>query len=180
MQSGHRRDGAQGDQGEFLEEFTKHSRRLYGFILSLTMNRDDADEAYQSTSIVLYKKYGQFDPEIGSFYTWACRVAHLEVLNLRRGKRRAGMLSEEALELLHQEAVKRSDESKAREDALETCLKRLSPADRKLIEDRYYNELAPKEIAAKLGRSRHAVYRALARVHGMLRRCVDSSLSQEG
>ena len=168
---------SQVDHEQFVKEFSKLSRRLYGYILSLTMNRDDAEEVFQTTSIVLYQKYAQFEPVSASFYTWACRVAYFEVLYFRRNKNRECILSEQSLEILHDEALRRSDEFEQREQVLEGFLKELRKFDRTLIEERYYNSLPPKQIAEKLGRSTDSIYRALTRVHGMLRRCVNRSLA---
>jgi RNA polymerase sigma-70 factor (ECF subfamily) len=168
---------AQPDRQQFVEEFSRCSRRLYGYILSLTLNRNDAEEVFQTTSIVLYQKYAQFEPISASFYTWACRVAYLEVLHFRRTRKRDGLLTERALELLHDELIRRSDEFEHREEALEKCLKKLSEPDRTLIAERYYNDLAPKQIADRLGRSINSIYRSLARVHVMLRSCVSRTLA---
>jgi RNA polymerase sigma-70 factor (ECF subfamily) len=168
---------AQLDRRQFVEEFSKYSRRLYGYILSLTMNRNDAEEVFQATSIVLYQKYAQFEPISATFYTWACRVAYLEVLYFRRTKRRDSLLTERALECLHDEAIRRSDEFEHREDALEKCLKKLSESDRSLIAERYYNDLAPKQVAERLGKSINSIYRSLTRVHEMLRTCVNRTLA---
>lgn len=173
-------DEPQIDQRKFVEEFSKHSRRLYGYILSLTMNRDDADEVFQATSIVLYQKYAQFEPNEASFYTWACRVAYFEVLYFRRTRRRDSLLSERALELLRDGALHGTQEWEQREDALEDCLKKLSEPDRRLIMERYYNNLAPKQIAERLDRSTDSIYRSLTRIHGILRRCVNRALSYGG
>ena len=170
----------QEDRGEFVRVFTKHSRRILRYILTLTVNHADADEAFQATSLVLWRKFGQFDPTLGSFYTWACRIAFFEVLRLRQTKRHEAKLSDEVMRLLAEELDKRSDEFESREVALEQCLKELPSKDYQLIALRYFNSRSPKEIAEVLDRSTHAVYRALVRVHGMLRRCVSRKLAHEG
>ena len=148
-----------------IQTNAEHSRRLYGFILTLTLNHVDADEVYQSTSVVLWRKYHQFDASGGSFYAWACQIARLEVMHLRRRKRHTLMLSDEVLELLLNDVTNRSDEFAWREEALQSCLEQLTSPDRRLIEERYYNSRRPKEIAQLLNRSTHVVYRSLARIH---------------
>jgi RNA polymerase sigma-70 factor (ECF subfamily) len=168
-------------QHEFLRVFAENSRRLYGYILTLTLNHSDADEIYQTTSVVLWKKFDQFDSSgsTGSFYAWACQIARLEVLRLRRQKRNVLVVSHEVFELLAADLADRSDELLWRDDALETCLDQLAPTDRKLIEERYYHARPPKEIAEDLGRSVHAVYRSLARIHSRLFRCVSGKMAKE-
>jgi RNA polymerase sigma-70 factor (ECF subfamily) len=125
----------------------------------------------------LYRKYAQFEPVEASFYTWACRVAYLEVLYFRRNNRRDNLLTERALGLLRDEAIRRSDEFELREEALEKCLEKLSEQDRTLIVERYYNDLAPKQIAERLGSSIHSIYRSFTRIHDTLRRCVNRTLA---
>ena len=166
-------------QEDFLQVFTEHSRQIYRFILTLTANRPDADDLYQITSLILYKKFNEFDPSIGSFYSWACRIAYLQVLNQRRSRKRANMLSDEVIELLQAEMEFHSQANDPREDALEDCLKKLPSKEFELVKDRYYRDLPPKKIAELQGRSIHAIYRALVKVHVLLRNCVDRTLTAE-
>ncbi len=166
-------------QEVFLEFFTGCSRQLYRYILTVTANYSDADDILQSTSVVLLKKFDEFDPSVGSFYSWACRIAYLEVLNMRRSRRRGTMLSDEVLELISSDAVRRSRELDSREAGLKECIDKLPPAERRLLEDRYFHEYTPKQLACRAGCSVHAIYRSLAKVHGLLRRCVDRSIVAE-
>ena len=62
-------------QAEFLRLFSQHSRRIYQFILTLTMNHVDAEEVYQNTCVVLWRKCDKFDPD-GYFYAWAAQKTY--------------------------------------------------------------------------------------------------------
>jgi RNA polymerase sigma-70 factor (ECF subfamily) len=163
---------------EFLRLFSSHSQRIYEFILTLVMRQADAEEIFQDTSLILWKKFDSYDPA-GNFRAWACRIAYLEVLELRRTSRRLQTFSDEALALLAEEAIVHSDDLGRRQLALEECLEKLQPPDREMIEQRYYHRRAPKEIAALRACSVYSVYRALARVHSALLNCVQTSLSRE-
>jgi RNA polymerase sigma-70 factor (ECF subfamily) len=165
-------------QAEFLRLFSQHSRRIYQFILTLTMNHADAEEVYQNTCVVLWKKFDKFDPD-GFFYAWACRIAQLEFMQVRRHNQRLQLLSDEVLNLLADQVVNGAGQSGLRQDALSECLGKLKIGDRQLIRERYTDELAPKEIARKQSKSVHSVYRALARIHSGLRDCVQRSLARE-
>jgi RNA polymerase sigma-70 factor, ECF subfamily len=166
-------------QDEFLRLFSRHSRRIYEFILTLVMRHADADEIFQDTCLVLWKKFDSYDPE-GTFYGWACRIAYLEILQLRKKSQRLQTVSEEALEVLADKAVAQVDNLNVRQHALEDCLQKLNVEDRTLIEQRYRHRHTPKEIA-KLGSiSVYSVYRALTRVHNALMTCVQRSLAREG
>lgn len=163
---------------EFLRLFSQHSRRVYEFIATLVFNISDADEVFQDTCVVLWKKFDSYDPE-GSFYAWACKIAYLEVLHLRRSSRRLQVMSEEVLTLLADELLNRSPGSPARQTALEECLEKLDQSDRELVQQRYYHQRRPKEIAERESASVHAIYRSLARLHTSLRECVRRIMARE-
>lgn len=166
-------------QDEFLRLFSRYSRRIYDFILTLVFRHADAEEIFQDTCLVLWKKFDGYDPQ-GSFYGWACQIAYLEVLQMRRKSQRLQTLSEDALAVLANEAMSRADHLNSRQRALEDCLQKLGPEDRTLIEQRYHEQHAPKEIAAMSSRSVYSVYRALTRVHDALMNCVQMRLAHEG
>ena len=173
-------DGLDEDsQDEFLRLFSRYSRRIYGFILTLVLRHADAEEIFQDTCLVLWKKFGTYDPQ-GSFYGWACRIAYLEILQRRRKYQRLQILSEEALAILADKALAHADDLDDRQVALEECLQKLARQDRTLIEQRYHQRLTPKEIAQAGARSVYSVYRALARIHTTLMNCVQLQLAREG
>ena len=163
---------------EFLKLFSLHSRRVYEFISTLVLRSADADEVFQNTCVVLWKKFDSYDPD-GSFYAWACRIAYLEIMHLRRTNRRLHTFSDEVLELVAQNMLSRSNQLNTRQSALEDCLQKLSTSDRKLIEQRYYLQKRPKEIASDRTKSVDSIYRALTRIHIALRECVGRSLVRE-
>jgi RNA polymerase sigma-70 factor, ECF subfamily len=163
---------------EFMRLFSQHSRRVYQFILTLAMNHADADEVYQNTCVILWKKFPAYDPS-GSFHAWACRIAQLELMQVRRKNKRMQTVSDEVLNLLADQVIAHADQLGVRHDALTDCLDKLDERDRKLIQQRYYHEQAPKEIARARASSVHSVYRALARIHISLRECVHRTLARE-
>jgi RNA polymerase sigma-70 factor len=166
------------DREEFARLFSRNARRIYGFIMTLVFNHDDAEEVFQNTSVVMWNKFGEF--RAGSnFFAWASRVAYYEVLTHMKQRRRARTFSDEAMEILAGEAVALADEASSRQEALENCLGRLNMADRELLEERYYVQRAPKQIAALQSRSVDSVYRALSRIHNMLLNCVQRYLARE-
>jgi RNA polymerase sigma-70 factor, ECF subfamily len=166
------------DREEFARLFSRHARRLYGFIMTLVFSHHDAEEVFQNTSVVLWNKFGEFQPG-SSFFAWASKVAYYEVLSFMKQRRRSRSISDDALELLANAAIALSDESSSRQEALEDCLTRLDAPDRELLQARYYHQRAPKQIAAMQSRSVDSVYRALSRVHNLLLNCVQRTLARE-
>jgi len=102
-----------------------------------------------------------------------------KVLSLMKQKRRSHTVSDESLELLANEAMGLSHQSSERFDALEECLAKLTAADRELLQERYFRQRPPKQIAAIQSRSVHSVYRALSRIHNVLLNCVQRHLKAD-
>lgn len=163
---------------EFLRLFSQHAKKIYHFALTITLNHADAEEVFQNTCVVLWRKFASYDPQ-GSFFSWACKIAHLEMLDLSRQGRRMTNLSEDVLEVLVEEMAVYSVHAAVRQEALEDCVRKLKLADRALVESRYYRHQAPKEIARTTSRSVYSIYRALARIHTQLRECVERTLARE-
>lgn len=163
---------------EFLRVFSQHSRKIFEFISTLVFCSSDAEDVFQDVCVVLWRKFDSYDPE-GSFYAWACKIAYLEVLYLRRKSKKLQVFSEEVLQLMADDMLVRMDELDSRQAALEQCLAKLPPRDKELVKERYYYRKAPKEIAAVRQKSVHSIYRALVRVHSALRGCVESTLARE-
>src|SRR5205814_5257295 len=77
--------------------------RLYGYIHSLVRDLNDADDLFQQTSLILWKKFDEYDPR-RSFFSWACGVARFEVINFVRTRSRQRLYFSDDLSLLLIEA----------------------------------------------------------------------------
>jgi RNA polymerase sigma-70 factor (ECF subfamily) len=165
----------QGKDPEFVRLLTRHSSQIYGFILMLSVNRADAEDVLQDTSVVLWEKFDSYTPGT-SFQAWACQIAYYEVLARRRKGSRIQYLSDTTLSLLAKDALSIMEQSDLNKDALADCLDKLAEKDRGLIEQKYFVQLSTAEIATRSSRSVHAIYRALSRIHGLLLRCMRKTL----
>jgi RNA polymerase sigma-70 factor, ECF subfamily len=128
--------------------------------------------------VVLWNKFGEFKPG-SNFFAWASRIAYFEMINLLKQQRRAPVLSEASLQALVNEARALSDRTSERAAALDDCLAELVSGDRDLIQERYFFQRSPKEMAANRSRSLDSIYRALGRIHKRLLSCVERKLAQE-
>ena len=169
---------------EIAEEFTDllaaNHGRIFGAIYSLVLNRADAEDLYQQTALVLWKKFDQF--ELGSdFGSWALRVARLTVYNFIRTKGRSRVFfSEPMLEtILESQEAKGPQAILARSAALQKCLQKLNPDDLRLVSRCYEDQSKIKEVAADEGRSTNALYLALHRIRKALFRCIEYRLKME-
>src|SRR4051812_23964504 len=80
----------------FLRLWEAHRRRVFHFILALLPAVQDAEDVLQETSIVLWRKFGEFEPGT-NFLSWAHKVAHFEVLRHRRKGGRHQLIEESVL-----------------------------------------------------------------------------------
>src|SRR5260370_21160240 len=84
--------------GQLVERFVRSQDRIYASLATLLPNRADAEEVFQQTSLILWRKWQQFDPG-RDFVRWACGIAHHEVSNFLRKRADRGRvyLSEDVL-----------------------------------------------------------------------------------
>jgi RNA polymerase sigma factor (sigma-70 family) len=69
---------------EFLAHFARDHDQILEHIVVLLHDFHDAEDVFQRTSLILWQKFDQFDPQQGSFLSWACGVAYYEVRNFLR------------------------------------------------------------------------------------------------
>jgi RNA polymerase sigma-70 factor (ECF subfamily) len=166
---------------QFVERFVRSQDRIYAYVAMLLPNRTDAEEVFRQTSLVLWKKWQQFDPQ-RDFVSWACGIAHHEVRNfLRKHKDRGRVfLSEDLLEEMTRVRLDAHDVLEARRQALLHCLEQMEPASRALLERCYAGQDSIKTIAEDRGQRPNAVYMVLKRLRRALFECINRTLAAEG
>jgi RNA polymerase sigma-70 factor (ECF subfamily) len=170
---------AQHDQ--FVARFVRSQDRIYAYVATLLVNRADAEEVFQETSLILWKKWREFDPA-RDFVRWACGIAYLEVRNFLRKRQTASRvgLSEHVLAQVAQTRLDSQPLLDARRPALAACLDRLRPEQRALLERCYAGKDSVKVIAAEIGKTANGLYLTLKRLRRALFDCVNRALAGEG
>lgn len=164
------------DGEAFTRLLLQNQRRIAGLIFSLVPRGPDADDVMQETCAVLWRKFGEFQPGT-DFGAWALRIARFQVMGYYNRRRRAqARLSDETIESVADTLAAARWESSDRAEALRSCLAQLKERDFDLIQRRYHAEEKIDEIAARLGGSVDAIYKALARLHVRLLACVNAKL----
>lgn len=166
---------------EFVGELLRSQRRLYAFIFSLTRNAADAEDVFQETNLVLWQKSGDFVPGT-DFLAWSFRIAHFQVLALRKKRIRSRVCLEDGLQeslstILADEALEKLHEFDHRHEALSDCLDKLRPELRSLIAKRYEPGGCVNEIARHMGRSPKAISELLRRTRQTLLNCIEKKLT---
>jgi RNA polymerase sigma-70 factor (ECF subfamily) len=163
---------ARVDAGLFIELYTSHEVRLRGYVLSLVPRWSDAEDIVQRCSLILWKKFEQYEPGT-NFFAWACQIVRFEVKAFSRQMSRERMVfNDEFLRVVAQETVENRDELQRRTEALQKCVQRLPQEHRELLRLRYDERRSVGSVAQLVNRPVDRVYKALSRIRLTLHTCI--------
>ncbi|MAS96545.1 MAG: RNA polymerase subunit sigma-70 [Verrucomicrobiales bacterium] len=159
---------------------SKYHTHLFRYILTLVPNDSDANDILQETCVDLVRRAEEYDVN-KEFLPWAYRFAYIEVLNFRKRQGRSKLIFDnDVLELLASDPEESEDPGiNTQIDALEECIDSLPPQDRELVEVRYFQPEAFKDILPDLGMSRRTVFRQLSRIRQVLLDCINTRLARD-
>ena len=170
-----------GDEEAFREFHEAYFDRLYQFLLVVTRGGEhEAREALQDTLLRVARYVRVFESE-ETFWCWLKAVARSAARDGARKRRRyLAVLQNFALAF-----GKSPDEPPIKEDGflhalLEESLEELTPADRRLIESKYFGGSAVRDLAADTGLTEKAVESRLVRLRRGLRERILKRLRHPG
>lgn len=167
------------DQAQFVRLLTQNERRIYGFILSLVPNWNDADEILQETNVTLWKEFDKFQPGT-NFAAWAIRVAHFHVLTWRKKVARGRLVfDQQFVDYVADQHENDDSLAEARHQALGSCIDELTVRNQELLSRCYAAEATIANVAESLERTTDSVYKALQRIRLALHKCVNRRLAQD-
>lgn len=165
-------------EAAYVQLLSKHQRHLNSFIRSLVPTHADADDVLQETSLALWEKRQRYDPQ-RDFFSWACGVAHIQVLRHRRKTATDKLwFNDEVLGLLATQAMEDAKLFEFRRDALDKCIERLPDTDRSVVELRYQDGMTLDAMSKEVGSSARSIQRTMARVRQLLHRCISATLRE--
>jgi RNA polymerase sigma-70 factor, ECF subfamily len=166
----------------FIRALTAHQAAIRGYCQASLGNADEAKEALQRTSIVLWRKCGDWNPAT-DFLPWAITVAKFEVLGVVRDRNRLHarfVFDPDVVDLMTDEASQSANSISPRAEALEICLEKLSDPNRESLSAYYVHGRSILEIADASGKGPSAVKVMLLRLRGKLRECIEDRLAKGG
>jgi RNA polymerase sigma-70 factor, ECF subfamily len=150
------------------------------YIRSLTGSFHDAQDILQEVSVIVVRKYAQYD-RAKPFVAWAIGIARNEVLAYRRDKYMDRQVFDNvAVERLADAFAETSSQPDDLLEALAKCVKKVPDRTRKLLQLRYLEDLKYEQIAELVQAGTSAVKVALHRVRSALRDCVTQRLARRG
>lgn len=161
------------EREQFMIQLTRCQNRIYGYILSLVADRDQAEDLLQQTNLVLWRKSDEFTPGT-NFLSWAFRIAFYEVLAYReRFGRDRHVFSPQLLELLSNEARQIDVAVDERLRALGECVNQLPPRHAEIVRLRYAEGRSVKDISQALGRTASSIKSIAHRIRKTLMGCIE-------
>ena len=166
------------DKNDQLRLLVAERGPLLGFIVSLTRDRDLAEDVFQTLVVITSEK----SPEVDSrerFLSWARTAARFEVNNALRKRQRTVALDDNVLTMLESQwSVADRRPANPLGEALEQCLGRLTSNVRRMLRLRFEDELSGEDLARALGRNVNTVYVSLSRSYRLLADCIEARISQ--
>lgn len=165
----------------FVSALTNLQPRLRGYCQAALGHGDEAAEALQRTNITLWKKSSEWDPE-QDFSRWAISIARFEVLGVVRDRQRIHrryVFDPDVSQQMIDEASDRVEPTSARQEALESCLSKMSQKNRDFLSAYFVRGETFQEIATVTGRGLSALKVAMMRLRRSLRNCIETQLGKE-
>jgi RNA polymerase sigma-70 factor, ECF subfamily len=159
----------------FIQLLTGDQARLFGYIVTLLGDLNDASNVLQQTNMVLWRKADEFKDGT-SFHAWARKIAYYQTLAFLRDKKRDKHIFSE--KLLEQLAFRpESPVEDERRVALRHCLGEISNESLELLRQRYAPGSSINDIAKSRSKSEGAIRMALQRIRQSLVHCVERQLA---
>ncbi|MDH7600383.1 MAG: sigma-70 family RNA polymerase sigma factor [Sedimentisphaerales bacterium] len=163
---------------QFISLYMAYQTKIRGYILCLVGNWADADDILQQTALVMWRKFRPPESD-RQFLHWALRIAHYEVTNhAQRKGNHLPLFSQEVMDQIEAKAARAVEHQDLISEALQACIRLLRERDKELLRLRYEVGATVAGVAASVGRSIDAVYKALNRIHYQLLICIRRKLAQ--
>jgi RNA polymerase sigma-70 factor (ECF subfamily) len=166
----------------FIRALTDSQIALRGYCQASLGHSEEAKEALQRTSIVLWKKCDEWDPAT-AFLPWAITVAKFEVLGVIRDRKRDQkrfVFDSDIVALMVDEASDMMDSVSDRAAALEACLELLNDRNRETLAAYYVHGKSIQEIAFGQRKGTSALKVLLLRLRRKLGDCIQGRLARRG
>jgi RNA polymerase sigma-70 factor (ECF subfamily) len=142
---------AGGDRLAMQVLYARHHVRVYRFVLRVVRNEATAEDLISEVFLDVWKQAGRFEGR-AAVSTWLLSIARFKALSALR-RRPESMLDDEQAEAIEDDSDDPEvvAQKKDKSEALQRCLKELSPEHREVIDLVYYHEKSVEEVATIIG-----------------------------
>ncbi|MBI1372351.1 MAG: sigma-70 family RNA polymerase sigma factor [Phycisphaera sp.] len=162
---------------EFVKQLIDVQPQMYSFVLSLTADATATADIVQEANVVMWEKRDDFTPGT-EFRAWAFTIARWQAMaHFKRVKRQRMVFSDDVIRKLEQTVSETADSVPTALAALQSCLEKLTPHQREILDVRYGNDRSVVDAAAALKRPVQSLYQALYRIRQLLTDCINGELT---
>jgi RNA polymerase sigma-70 factor (ECF subfamily) len=172
---------ARGDEDAYRWFLDRYLNRLLRYHLVVARgDEQSARDALQETLARVARHVRRFEDE-AVLWSWLTRVGRTAAVDGARQRHRYWLMLDRVRELWRPAgSTEESEETSARfHRALDRCLDGLEPADRALVEARYFRRASHQELATETATSLRSVESRLARLRREMRTRLLSLLDDE-
>lgn len=167
---------ANGDRGALRELYDATSAKLFGVVLRILSDREEAEDVLQEVYVTVWRRADRYEAARASVITWTSTIARNRAIDRLRA--RGPLAKAEPVEDLQIADDAKSAEAllAASEDAgrLQGCLSELDDRTEQVIRTAFFEgvtyEALARRMDAPLGTVKSWIRRGLARLKGCLER----------
>lgn len=166
---------------EFVRLYAEHQHELLKFIFLLVPSYSAAEDILQETSVVLWRKFHEFQPGT-DFFRWAAQVARYKVRDFRKQsfRDRHRFWTDDVIQSIAETRLADEDVVIQQRALLAACIRKLTVIDREVLRRCFGTKLTIKEVAQCWNRPVNTLYKALNRIRKALIECVEKAKLREG
>ena len=172
--------GQEADTWQHASELGNLQSELQAYATAVCGDPSSAADVVQEANMVIWEKRADFHREKeGDFRAWAFRITYFKSLAHRRDSARKGWLvfSDEMVQQIASKADSMVQGQNLRMEALQLCLTKIKPGQRKLLAHIYGTGDTVPEYASEHNASPTATYKTLQRLRKSLRDCITNALN---
>lgn len=132
------------------ELYDRHSRLLYGLILRILRNRNEAEDVLQEVFVLVWRRVETYNAALGTPAAWLVRIARNRAIDgLRANAARVRAVESVSLEIPSSENPETTASLGEQQRAVTRALDAIPREQRDLIEEAYYFGFTQSELAER-------------------------------
>ena len=141
----------QNDRAAIPLAYKHYGANLYGVVLSILRNEEDAQEVLQDTFLKIWSNAQSYDTSKGKLYTWMINIARRTAIDKTRSAVFKSRKRTDSTDATEDYKVTWSTPSKIKDVGLEKVINSIDDKYRKIIDLVYFQGYTMKEVHQELG-----------------------------
>jgi RNA polymerase sigma-70 factor (ECF subfamily) len=142
---------ARGDRNAMHTLYARHNVRVYRFVLRMLRDTTAAEDLVSQVFLDVWRTATQFEGR-SQVSTWLLSIARFKALTALRQRKYEDIDQDDVMDIADQADTPEASLDRSRTSAiLRSCVAKLSPAHREIVNLVYYHEKSVEEVATLIG-----------------------------